>query len=225
MIGSLDMITPAACTIPLSGGIDLSVGSLLALLLSLIAQSTPRVVGDAREYALMAVNLARLESPSVSREEMAGIGTVLPGVTSEGLAMPQLQGPEGRQVFPHFWFYSLLAAPFVGAQPLLAFAVLNLLLLTAASVVLARRVPLATLALVMAGPVVWWIDKAHTEVFTVALTALDLLAEDDLFARAARNLPHVDVLPELGANVYDILRRDTLVLTKAAVERLEARLK
>lgn len=48
---------------------------------------------------------------------------------------------------------------------------------------------------------------------------------NDLFARAARNLPHVDVLPELGANVYDILRRDTLVLTRAAVERLEARLK
>jgi len=48
---------------------------------------------------------------------------------------------------------------------------------------------------------------------------------NDLFARAARNLPHVDVLPEMGANVYDILRRDTLVLTRAAVERLEARLK
>lgn len=48
---------------------------------------------------------------------------------------------------------------------------------------------------------------------------------NEMFARAARNLPHVDVLPELGANVYDILRRDTLVLTKAAVERLEARLK
>jgi large subunit ribosomal protein L4 len=43
--------------------------------------------------------------------------------------------------------------------------------------------------------------------------------------RAAANLPHVDVLPQQGANVYDILRRDTLVLTKAAVEHLEARLK
>ena len=40
------------------------------------------------------------------------------------------------------------------------------------------------------------------------------------FARAARNIPGVDVLPEQGANVYDILRRDTLVLTKAAVESL-----
>jgi large subunit ribosomal protein L4 len=45
------------------------------------------------------------------------------------------------------------------------------------------------------------------------------------FARAARNIPRVDVLPQQGANVYDILRRDTLVLTKAAVELLEARLK
>lgn len=45
------------------------------------------------------------------------------------------------------------------------------------------------------------------------------------FARAARNIPGVDVLPQQGANVYDILRRDTLVLTKDAVQHLEARLK
>ncbi|MCR9176589.1 MAG: 50S ribosomal protein L4 [Alphaproteobacteria bacterium] len=45
------------------------------------------------------------------------------------------------------------------------------------------------------------------------------------FARAARNIPKVDVLPQQGANVYDILRRDVLVLTRAAVETLEARLK
>ena len=45
------------------------------------------------------------------------------------------------------------------------------------------------------------------------------------FARAARNIEGIDVLPSIGANVYDILRRDTLVLTKAGVEALEARLK
>jgi large subunit ribosomal protein L4 len=45
------------------------------------------------------------------------------------------------------------------------------------------------------------------------------------FARAARNIPAVDVLPQIGANVYDILRRDTLVLTRDAVQALEARLK
>ncbi len=48
---------------------------------------------------------------------------------------------------------------------------------------------------------------------------------DEVFARAARNIPGVDLLPQQGANVYDILRRDTLVLTKGAVEALEARLK
>ncbi|MCT4555903.1 MAG: 50S ribosomal protein L4 [Pelagimonas sp.] len=45
------------------------------------------------------------------------------------------------------------------------------------------------------------------------------------FASAARNIEGLDVLPTMGANVYDILKRDTLVITKAGVEALEARLK
>lgn len=48
---------------------------------------------------------------------------------------------------------------------------------------------------------------------------------DESFGLAARNIPGVDLLPVMGANVYDILRKDKLVLTKAAVEGLEARLK
>ena len=48
---------------------------------------------------------------------------------------------------------------------------------------------------------------------------------NDNFARAARNIEGIDVLPSMGANVYDILRRDTLVITKAGIEALEARLK
>ena len=43
------------------------------------------------------------------------------------------------------------------------------------------------------------------------------------FARAAGNLKDINVLPAIGANVYDILKHDTLVLTRAAVEKLEAR--
>jgi large subunit ribosomal protein L4 len=46
---------------------------------------------------------------------------------------------------------------------------------------------------------------------------------DEGFARSARNLPGINVLPAAGANVYDILKHDTLVLTKDAVEKLEAR--
>ena len=48
---------------------------------------------------------------------------------------------------------------------------------------------------------------------------------NDDFAQAARNIKGLDILPTIGANVYDILKRDTLVLTKAGVEALEARLK
>ncbi len=52
---------------------------------------------------------------------------------------------------------------------------------------------------------------------------IDGEAVDDGFRRAAGNLPGIDVLPAKGANVYDILNHDTLVLTRAAVEKLEAR--
>lgn len=48
---------------------------------------------------------------------------------------------------------------------------------------------------------------------------------DNNLSLAARNIVGIDVLPTQGANVYDILRRDMLVLTKSAVEGLEARLK
>jgi large subunit ribosomal protein L4 len=46
---------------------------------------------------------------------------------------------------------------------------------------------------------------------------------DANFALASRNIPNIDVLPTAGLNVYDILRRHTLVLTKSAVEAIEAR--
>jgi len=76
-------------------------------------------------------------------------------------------------------------------------------------------------------------DEAKTKVLAERFAALgwsNVLIIDgqelnEGFARAARNLPKVDVLPQQGANVYDILRRDVLVLTQAAVECLEARLK
>jgi large subunit ribosomal protein L4 len=48
-------------------------------------------------------------------------------------------------------------------------------------------------------------------------------AVENSFALAARNLRQVNVLPAGGANVYDILKHDTLVLTRAAIEKLEAR--
>ncbi len=54
---------------------------------------------------------------------------------------------------------------------------------------------------------------------------IDGASLQDKFALAARNIPNVDVLPVQGINVYDILRREKLVLTRAALEALEERFK
>ena len=77
------------------------------------------------------------------------------------------------------------------------------------------------------------IGEAKTKALRARLAALgwdsvliiDGSVVEENFVRAARNLPCVDVLPQQGANDYDILRRDTLALTREAVRHPEARLK
>ena len=77
------------------------------------------------------------------------------------------------------------------------------------------------------------VSEGKTKVLAQALKGLgwkralviDGAEVNHTFALAARNIDGIDVLPSAGANVYDILRRDTLVLTRAGVEALEARLK
>ncbi|ARC36339.1 50S ribosomal protein L4 [Paracoccus yeei] len=69
------------------------------------------------------------------------------------------------------------------------------------------------------------VAKAVKENGWKRVLVIDGAEVNENFARAARNIEGVDVLPSIGANVYDILRRDTLVLTRAGVEALEARLK
>ncbi|MGE3246831.1 MAG: 50S ribosomal protein L4 [Beijerinckiaceae bacterium] len=85
------------------------------------------------------------------------------------------------------------------------------------------------------GDIVVWSDANLGEAKTKALRSsfekqglasvliIDGAELQDNFCLAARNIPNVDVLPVQGINVYDILRRDKLVLTKAAIEALEAR--
>lgn len=59
--------------------------------------------------------------------------------------------------------------------------------------------------------------------FAGKVLVIDGESVNDGFRKAAGNLPGVNVLPAVGANVYDILKHDTLILTKDAVEKLEAR--
>lgn len=67
--------------------------------------------------------------------------------------------------------------------------------------------------------------RAARELGWKRVLVIDGAAVDANFALAARNIDGIDVLPTIGANVYDILKRDQLVITKAGVEALEARLK
>jgi large subunit ribosomal protein L4 len=92
-------------------------------------------------------------------------------------------------------------------------------------------------AKVRAGGLVIWeraeVEEAKTKILRTTFEKaalknaliIDGAEASGKFALAARNLPNIDVLPIQGVNVYDIMRRDKLVLTRAAVEALEARFK
>jgi large subunit ribosomal protein L4 len=76
------------------------------------------------------------------------------------------------------------------------------------------------------------VDTHKTKSMIAALSAMNIKSAlfvcgdtvNENFGKGLRNIPMIDVLPLAGANVYDILRRDTLVLTKDAAEKLTERL-
>jgi large subunit ribosomal protein L4 len=69
------------------------------------------------------------------------------------------------------------------------------------------------------------LQKNFTKLGLKSALIIDGAAVDANFALAARNIRNIDVLPVQGINVYDIMRRQMLVLTKSALEALEARFK
>jgi hypothetical protein len=159
--------------------------AVLAVSLGLISQSPFRHVGDAGEYTAMAVNLARFSRPSLTPAQLADAATRLPEGAAANLVQPERLAADGRQDFAHFWFYPLLAAPFVhvamtlGLDPQAGFVALNLGLIVGLTVLFASRIAPAGVLLVVFSPIIWWLDKPHTEVFTFTLvaTALVLLRE------------------------------------------------
>jgi len=155
----------------------------------LIAGSPARLVGDGGEYMAQALNFAALDGPSIGRQATplleARIAAIEPALETWSIEDAAAAGPDLRRDFVHFWFYSLMAAPFVaaadlvGLSPVHGFTVLNVLLLAAAVWFAGPRLGPAATILLFASPLVWWIDKAHTEVFTVALLAIAFVAMRD----------------------------------------------
>jgi hypothetical protein len=125
----------------------LMLAAVLALGGGLAMLSPPRPVGDSRDHVAMATALAHFTPPrSVSGAQRS-------------------------------WFYALTAAPFVravatlGRDPQSGFTALNLLLLAGVAVLLVRRISTIAAVLLAAGPILWWIDKPHPEVFLFASIA------------------------------------------------------
>lgn len=153
-----------------------------ALAVCLIAGSPQRLVGDGREYLAQAIHFASWHGPAFRPADIPSVQSEL-GRFDPALANWDIWGStvadSGRgRVFLHFWFYALLATPAVwiangfGLPPTLAFTALNLALLATALFVALPRIGLAACVLLFAGPLIWWIDKAHTEAFTFALLTI-----------------------------------------------------
>lgn len=152
------------------------------LAICLIAGSPQRLIGDGREYLAQAIEFASFRGPAFRPGDIPHIQAELarfdPGLANWDIWSSTVADVNRGRVFLHFWFYALLAAPgvwltnAVGVPPTIAFTTLNLLLLGVALSVALPRIGAAACVLLFAGPIVWWIDKAHTEVFTFSLLTI-----------------------------------------------------
>src|SRR3954464_3896870 len=164
-------------------------GAAVALILCLVAGSRPRVLGDGVEYLTMALNFASGHGPAIAPKDIANLQRQLadvdPRLETWDMRGATFPGPDHRRDLLHFWVYPLIAAPVVavthvmGASPLWGFAALNLCLLGAALWVAIPRVGGAGATLLFIGPILWWIDKPHTEVFTFSLLVIASVAIRD----------------------------------------------
>lgn len=157
---------------------------LMAYYVALAAESSPRRVGDGHEYIAMARQLSRLRAPNLSQAELDAVRGEMAGVPGYGLTdlrEDSLVGSDGRQDFRHFWVYPLLVAPVLAAVRGLglhwniAFTAVNLALLAGFAWCAAARLRPDVAVLLACSPVIWWIDKAHVEVFNYTLVGMALL--------------------------------------------------
>lgn len=151
----------------------------LACLSLWTARIGPVRTGDAAEYLVMAMQLADGHSPALLPVELLRYQSELPelgrGFEDVAITFPDLEGRHGRQAFPHSWVYPLTTVPalwltrLAGWHPGWAFWMTNLAFLTVAAVFAARTLNPAWFVLLLGGPVVWWINKPHPEVWLFSL--------------------------------------------------------
>lgn len=183
------------------------------LLCSLAVGATPKVVGDGGEYFVYAAAMARGHFPPLAprdladgKAELVSADDRFQGWDTDAATVANRSG--GRD-FVHFWLYPALAAPGValarlaGVDPSWSFVALNVALLLLAWRLSAARFGWAVSLMVCGGPILWWVDKVHTEAFTFALLTIAVsslaarpwLALVALGAAATQNPPIAALLP------------------------------
>ena len=158
----------------------LGIAGVLAL--SLIAGSSPRLVGDGREYLAQAINFASFHGPGIRPRDLEEIQAEMarfdPSLAGWDIRGATVADAHRNRDFQHFWFYALLAAPglwvtrLLAVAPTLSFTAVNLAVLGIALWVALPRIGAAGALLLFVSPLVWWIDKPHTEAFTFSLLVI-----------------------------------------------------
>jgi hypothetical protein len=198
-----------------------AVSALFLLVISL--NSTPRRVGDGGEYLVMTERLASFQNPALTRAELdeakKALAALGAGFESALLDYPLLVGADGRQSFLHFWLYPLIATPgmwlahALQLHPNWAFTITNIVLLVAAVYVLARVAPSLSVLYALAAPIVWWVDKAHTEVFLYAALIAAVAAIDWFPVAAMLGFAAAGAQNAAVAATYPLFAAVTLLLS------------
>jgi len=157
---------------------------------ALVAGSEPRLTGDGPEYVAQSLRLSAFHLPPVPDAELGAVNAaVFDGYALEQNTLERIDEypnlvdstgqwtwpRQGLRHWPHFWLYSLAAVPFIwvtgllGVGHLWAFTTVNVLLLVGAFWVVSATMRWPAMLLLFVGPIIWWVDKAHTEVMTFAL--------------------------------------------------------
>lgn len=154
-------------------------------ILMFVVQASPVRLTTSDEHVAMALNLAQGRGPAFSSDDFAAVDAQLAEAgrpaASPGLRLPELTGRDGQQHLPHFWLYALLSVPAVwvtqaaGLDPLWAFVALNTVLIVGLAAVVASTGGAAWTALLVTGPIVWWIDKPSADLFLYTCVATGLL--------------------------------------------------
>lgn len=218
------------------------VAVLVLFSLVLVRQSEPRVIGDGGEYVAMAWQMSRGKPPALTLDDMEAYDRHINDQSGQEyfdrgtekccLARSEPFKSGGRYDVSHFWLYSLFAAPFelvtrsVGFADTYAFFALHLVLLVAVTTAVARRAGPWTAGAIVISPLVWWLDKPHTEIFVFAAIALAMCWREDrpelgtvaMALAASQNLALVPLVPLYVLAV--LIRRGRRWLTPRTVAAL-----